>query len=319
MFSIQQTRYWHFIVWAGQIGILQLAKDSNKPAIWALGMASVSLISLIAWASSVWRAKVIADTPTSAIASAAQGYVELKGIASPKPEYIVVGKSGLPCVWFRSVSFRRHKDRWEEIDRTVSDSIFEINDDSDEPCMVDPEYAEIVTSNRRTWYNGDYKHVEEQLFPGQPLYLLGEFSTLTADTGMRELNTSVSLLLAEWKKNQPLLLERFDADRDGKIDFEEWEAARQEAHRQISSQNRHLEHQPGIHIISRPKNGRPFLISNLPEHKLRRRTLLWSWLHLAIFFAALCGAFWIGMEHGVFREWGQDASGEKTAARSSPE
>lgn len=294
-----QSRAWHFILWSSQLGILGLAFNNPKPSILGLSFLSIALAGLVAWIYSVRQTRIIADTPLSTIASAAQGYVKLKGIASPKPEYTVVATGGLPCIWFRCICYRNAGEGWEEFNRVISDSIFEINDNSGEACMVNPEQAEIVTADRNVWYSDNYKYAEELLFPGQQLYVTGEFSTLKADAGLRELNTDVSRLLAEWKKNKPALLERFDKNRDGKIDLEEWETARQEAYRQINLQTGTLDNQPDLHIISNPENGRPFVITNLPEKKLRRRSLLFAWTHLAVFFAGLYGAFWIMAKFGT--------------------
>lgn len=301
MVSAFESRWSQFVL-LGQFGLLASAFSSEKPLVWISTAGIIALISLVSWVSSVRQAKLIADTPTSSIASAAQGYVELKGVASPKPEYLVVGRSGLPCVWFRCVSYRKdgRDNEWREVERTCSDSIFELNDNSGVPCMVDPERAKVLTSNSRTWYSNEYKHVEEQLFPGQPLYVLGEFSTLNPNSGQAEINTEVSLLLAEWKKNRAGLLERFDSNGDGKIDMHEWEQARQAAYHQIGQQNRDMVKQPGIHMISRPKDGRLFLLSNLPEQKLRRLSLIWAWVHLSVFFAGLSAGLILAAKHGLF-------------------
>ncbi len=284
---------------ATQLAILILAFASRNPTAWLLASGAVAIISLFAWISSIWETKVIADTPVLTIASAAQGYVELKGIPSTKPEYILVAKSGLPCVWFRCVTYHKSfgKD-WQEIESVCSDSIFELNDSGGVPCMVDPEHAKIITSNRRTWYHDDYRHVEEQLFPGQPLYLLGEFSTLAADTAEADFETDVSRLLAEWKKDKVQLLKRFDSNGDGKIDMAEWEQARKAAYQEVGRQSRRLSEQPGIHILSRPKNGKLFLISNLSEHALRQTSTFWAWVHLLMFFGNLSGIFWLVLKNG---------------------
>ena len=51
--------------------------------------------------------------------------------------------------------------------------------------------------------------------------------------------------------------------------------------------------QPDINIVSRPRSGELFLISNLDPDKLSRRYLLWSLAHLGIFFGALGGIGWV--------------------------
>jgi hypothetical protein len=73
----------------------------------------------------------------------------------------------------------------------------------------------------------------------------------------------------------------------------EWLLARQAAKREVVKQLREVQAQPDTHIVSRPVDGRLFLISNLPPEKLFRRYLLWSWAHLVVFFCALGGIAWL--------------------------
>ncbi len=159
--------------------------------------------------------------------------------------------------------------------------------------MINPEHADILTTDQNIWYSDNYKYVEDLLFPGQQIYVAGEFSTLTSNSGLQELNTDMSQLLAKWKKNKRALLERFDTNHDGKIDFDEWEVARKEAFQEISQQTSCINEQPNIHIMGCPQNGQPFVISNLPEKKLHRQSLLFAWSYLLVFFTALGGAFWV--------------------------
>jgi hypothetical protein len=56
---------------------------------------------------------------------------------------------------------------------------------------------------------------------------------------------------------------------------------------------REAQAQADINIISRPRAGELFLISNLDQDKLSRRYLLWSWAHLLIFCGALGGIGWL--------------------------
>lgn len=292
---------WHYWVWVGQLGFFNLTLHGENNPLWSLiACAAIALTSLFAWTYSVRRGRAISDTPTSSIASAAQGYAELKGVADNKADNIVVAKSGLPCVWFRCTSYRKGRDGWEVDEHFTSDTTFSITDASGHSCLVDPEGAEIITNNRQTWYTVDYKYVEETLFPGEQLYVLGSFSTLSGNTGQHELKADVSHLLAEWKRDQPWLLERFDKNKDGKIDLQEWEAVRQEAYRQVQQKTQAFQQRPDIHLINRPKSGLPFLISNFPENKLRRHSMLWSLGHLLVFFVGLIAAIWLGVGKGMF-------------------
>lgn len=258
-----------------------------------------AVICFFAWIAAFRRVRTIADIPTSSIASAAQGYVELQGHIGNQAEYHLVGKSGLICVWFSRVSYRQDDyHNWHEFERQTSESIFQLQDASGAACLIDPEHAEVISNHQRTWYQGDIKYVEKLLIPGQPLYVLGEFTTLAPDHGASTIAGEVAHLLKGWKQDPAGLLEHFDSNRDGKIDFNEWEQARQAAHRQVTAQNRHFQQQPGIHLISRPKDRRLFLLSNLAPQQLRQRYLMWSWLYLLMFFAALGGGLKLALLQG---------------------
>lgn len=281
------------------LGLLYLGFRSHDQRWILAACALAAVISLSAWIGALLRARTIADIPTSNIASAAQGYIELQGWASNKPEYYLVGKSGMTCVWFRCISFRKDgNNRWHEFDRQSSESIFELADNSGGVCLIDPEHAEVVSNHQRTWYQDEMKFVEDLLIPGQPLYVLGELTTLAPDHGATTIAGEVSHLLKSWKQDPDGLLQHFDSNRDGKIDLQEWELARQAAHRQVMTQNHHFQRQPGIHLMARPKNRRLFLISNLAPQQLRLRYSIWSWLHLLMFSAAVVIGLKLAMLHG---------------------
>jgi len=293
-----RTGYAGLVTSAGHLLILLVAAKINQPAAWLAAFALIAALSLAVWASAYRRARVIADTPTSRIASAAQGYAEIYGRASSGPEHLVQAKNGsLPCVWFHCVTYRRGSDnKWREISRQVSDTIFEVADGSGS-CMVDPEHAEVITTHHRTWYEGDYKHVERQLFSGDSVYVLGEFATLGGAHTRLDVAADMRELLAEWKRDQPALLQRFDLDGDGAIDLQEWELARRAARREVERQHRELRLKSGVHVMRRPASGQLFLLSNLSPHQLKRRYQWWSIFHLATFFAASAAAAWMLLHH----------------------
>lgn len=91
----------------------------------------------------------------------------------------------------------------------------------------------------------------------------------------------------------PALLRRFDLGSNGMLDMQDWTLARSAARREVEKMRGEAEAQADINIISRPRNGELFLVSNLNQARLLRRYLLWNWAHLLIFFAALGGIEWI--------------------------
>jgi len=287
MLSHLKTGYANRITSAGHLAILLVAWHIGTPPGWAVSLVLISAISFFLWASNLKRNRAIADTPTSKIASAAQGYTELYGPAVKAPEYFAQGgKFSMPCVWYRYVTYQRTADnKWREIARGVSDTLFAIDDGSGH-CLIDPDHAEVITTHSNTSYQGDYKTVEEQLLASDSLYALGEFATISGAGTHLDTKEDVAGLLAEWKKNQPALLQRFDLDGDGRIDVQEWELARRAARREVEKQHRELRQQPGVHLMRAPRDGRMFLLSNLSPQQLKNRYVWWGWFHLLVFFVA---------------------------------
>lgn len=94
-------------------------------------------------------------------------------------------------------------------------------------------------------------------------------------------------MLAEWKKNKPSLLQRFDLNRDGEIDEREWELARAQAKREVEKQHRDLRAQPGFHVLHAPSDGRRFLITNRDPDVMAKSLRLWSWFFMGLFVVSL--------------------------------
>jgi hypothetical protein len=103
----------------------------------------------------------------------------------------------------------------------------------------------------------------------------------------------LNVLLTEWKSDMPKLLEQFDLDNDGKLDEQEWFLVTQAAKREVRKMINEAQSQSDMNILSKPPDGKFFLISNLPQEKLYRRYLFWTWAHLVIFFGSLCGIGWV--------------------------
>jgi len=125
------------------------------------------------------------------------------------------------------------------------------------------------------------------------IYVIGQFRTQGGGGLVFDTNAELGALLAEWKKDMPALLKRFDLDNDGALNDQEWMLARSAARREVAKMMREEQAQSDVNIISRPREGELYLISNLDQKKLSRRYLLWSWAHLAIFFGALAGMGWV--------------------------
>eukprot|EP01030_Chromulinospumella_sphaerica_P021121 gene21121-21051_t len=243
---------------------------------------AIGSVGLLAWAAALRRARAISNIATSRIASAAQGYVELQGrtgITDP----IRSPASQTPCVWYRYRLYERdnHEKEWREVHSETSSATFELNDGSG-VCTIDPDHAEIVGVEVHTRYRDNTKEEEALLHGGRTLYALGEFVTVGGANSVLNLREDVNALLARWKQNPAELQRRFDLNRDGEIDLQEWELARRLATRTVEKEHRGIRAQPGVHMLRAPQDGRLFLLSPLSPQSLRRRYLLWSGLHLAM-------------------------------------
>ena len=280
--------YTDAITSSSYLGVLILALYSHHKHIGQISLILIAAISLFAWISAYKRSRTIADIATSRIGSAAQGYVELYARASVDADNLIKSPlSGISCIWFRyKVYSKENSDReWREVSSGTSDSTFEIQDGTGK-CQVDPDNAEVMSPDRRVSYQGGYKHVEEMLYAGGSIYVLGEYSTIGGANSELSMNDDVSALLTEWKKDPVQLLKRFDLNGDGEIDMQEWELVRHAAIREVEKQHREIRAETGVNIIRAPRDSRMFLISSLSSQKLRQRYMQWSYFHLTILILA---------------------------------
>jgi hypothetical protein len=295
MFIDLRSNYVEAITSCSYLGILAFAAYTYQHNTGVLSLILLVAVSVFAWASAHKRASAIADIATSRIGSAAQGYIELYGRASVNPENLIKSPlSGIDCIWFRYKVYSKdnHDREWRETSSGVSDTTFEISDGSGK-CQVDPDYAEVMSPDTRVSYQGIYKHVEEMLFAGGSIYVLGEFTTIGGANSVLSVREDVSDLLTEWKKDTVQLKKRFDLDGNGEIDMQEWELARNAAIREVEKQHREIRTESGVNIIRAPRDRRLFLISSMSPHKLRQRYQWWSYFHLAVLVLAVVAFFWL--------------------------
>jgi hypothetical protein len=273
----------------GYVGLFMAALQSGAGPVARACLAAAVLLGVVAWSAALRRARAVAHLATSRIASAAQGYVEVMGRASVSPDNLILSPmSGVPCVWYRYRVFSKDNTdkEWRQTDSGVSSATFEIQDETG-VCRVDPDHAEVLGGDVRTSYpNADTKLVEDLLFGGRVVYVLGEFSTLGGANSVLSVRADVSDLLTRWKADDTELKRRFDLDGNGGIDLHEWEQARRLAIKTIEQQHRDIRKEPGMHMLRAPQDGRLFLISALSPQRLRRRFVLWSFFHLGVGLAA---------------------------------
>lgn len=288
---------------AAELLLLALAwrADQHWAIFGTLGL--LAAVGMYGWLRSLLRGRTISDTPTSRIASAAQGYVELQGRGQPLAGTPLLSPlNGFPVLWFRLDTYRRRSraaqpldgleflpgERWELEHRQQSDDSFLLADDSGE-CAVDPTGAEILVDRREVTTRGDRRYIQWVLLRDDPLYVLGEFHTLGSVAPGFDQAVQVRELLSEWKRDRASLLQRFDLDGDGEIDLHEWELARAQARREVRQLHDEVLAAPEAHLVRKPGDNRLYLISNRDPATIARRYRGWSLFHALVFMLA-CGA-----------------------------
>ncbi len=276
-----------------------------------------------------YRGRMIKDTPTAKIRSAAQGYVELEGrglLMDGMP--IVSPVSQRPCLWYKySIAQRRHslgfsnnfsssRNSWEVIESGESDDLFLLNDGSG-LCVIDPDGAAITPSFSKTWYgssmqsSGDrlaqsrqfsfgalggnnYRFTEKRIELNAQLYLLGRFKTVGGRRETLDKSAEIRDLLAQWKKHPQNLLARFDENGDGQIDLQEWQRVMDAASKEINQKAEEGFTQQEMHTLSKPRDSRhPFIISVESQKDILTRYQRFSIGSIMLFFASGISLVWI--------------------------
>jgi hypothetical protein len=202
--------------------------------------------------------------------------VELEGKASLYDGEIVRGPDPEipPMLWYRNHMFSS----WAG---------FIVGDEKGR-CTLDPRGAEVITP--RYSYNHHYYNA---IYPGETIYVLGQLKTLKKQRNDYERNSLISNKLVEWKRNHFSFLDYFDSNKDGKIDEGEMASAQNAATRTVDMQLEEIYQKPATHIVSRPKDGRPFIVSSIhPDeliHRYKRAIIfhLFAWITLSIFVLAM--------------------------------
>lgn len=294
---------------------------------WTVLLAMAALLSLYFSFRNLHRARLIEDTPTSRIRSAHQGYVELIGEAAiMKGEPILAPLSSTPCCWWRYKVEQKNDKGWRTQRTGMSDSLFLLQDETGE-CIIDPEGAQVSPSEKNIWYGpnatpsagpdrgvgtsqsqyrmmginisvhntfgGDYRYTEETIMPGDPLYAIGLFKSIGEIDRQAMREEMIKGRLHQWKADHATLLERFDRNRDGQIDLDEWESVRRSATHEVVREQMQEDQQPTHTLSGTDSNRRPLLISTKEEFDIVRRFRRFAIGTLLGFFALGSIVVWL--------------------------
>ncbi|MBB5320191.1 hypothetical protein [Marinobacter oulmenensis] len=264
--------------------------------------------------SSLRAYRIVADTPTSRIRSAPQGYVELKGQCLPlDPAEPVYGPfTGKPCLWYRAwVEEERgsgdDKD-WVTIYAETDPRPFRLNDGTGEcfvaPCWADMRMRTVTDSFIPGSWGSDMpeplRHVDsgffsrnvrfsEERFEEGEGYVIGHLTTTDGGEGSDEAQ-SVSGFLSNWRTD-------YMAEVEGRPDKHPpnprtmgWVHG-DTAHwigRWLGS----LEHfEAPFHVVGPSEESRrPFIVGKGNEEGIVKR-LRWSWIGFSVGFVISATVF----------------------------
>jgi E3 Ubiquitin ligase len=275
--------------------------SGNEFKFWLIvaGLAAAAAYSFW-YAFKAWsKNRVIEDTPTSRVRSAAQGYVEISGLSLLPPDsHIKAPLTGKPCAWWRyKIEERRSTGRsrsWVTIQSDTSAESF-LLDDGTGQCLIDPRGAEVFPGASDVWYGSSewpevripdgtgifgrladslmtdkYRYTEHRLQAHEHVYAIGAFRSL-GGAGAEDPETAAANLLHDWKKDQAALLARFDSNHDGTLSTGEWELARAAARRQVLDARSAEARPPSVNVLGDPMDGRAFLLAASDGETLARR------------------------------------------------
>lgn len=256
------------------------------------------------------RFRFIRDTATSRVVSAAQGYVELKGLGEMlEGGNIVSPFSQRRCLWYQcKIEVKRSSGKrsfWVEESNDISEEVFLLRDETGD-CVVIPDGAQVIPSQQRVWYGsgrqsmyqsnlnqsvlsrwigfGNYRFTEKLIMVADSLYVIGEFESVRKSINEQSIQQQTDDLVKFWKTQPMRFLKPFDRDNNNKIEKKEWKQIREQAYLQVMSQHQ----QPLIHTISRGSEKKhPFIISALPEEELLKKKRIYLVLYLVLFFGLL--------------------------------
>ncbi len=311
----------------------QIIHADQAGIIFFLGlMIILCAVSLYAIFRFFHRYRMIADTPTSRIRSAHQGYVELEGegrLMQGQP--IISPLSKKKCLWYKFKIEERvreydigpsnmhalSKTSWETVNSGTSDNLFLLIDETG-TCVVDPEDATVTPSFSKTWYGereyqvtditsadgilgllkvgnrNKYRFTEQRIDIGDYLYVLGRFNSIGGRRENFDKKAEVRDLLAKWKKMPDLIRARFDENDDGEIDMHEWQKVVEAAEQRVDKDLTERLVDQEIHTISKPIDSRrPFIISVENQEDIIRKYRRFSIGSLLGFFLSGITFFWV--------------------------
>ncbi|MDF0606570.1 hypothetical protein HZU77_013050 [Neisseriaceae bacterium TC5R-5] len=262
---------------------------SQQRSIYAL--PALCAVAVLGWYLNQRRYRLITDTPRSRLSSAALGRVELHGRAYCHPHAVNYSPlSARRCVWYRcwrledenrqSLPFLRAwlgQPDYGMHSETSSDSF--LLQDGEQQAIVLPEGAEVLPSHQHSWQEEGAQLTEEWIEEGELLYISARLEPLAQRSGTLDVRLDIGQKLAEWKQDRHRLLQRFDQNRDGQLDQQEWQAARAAAQVEVEQQLQEQAQSGPNLLLQQSNDGLPFLITTLTPQASANLFRRLAWLH----------------------------------------
>ncbi|GAA5160615.1 hypothetical protein [Viridibacterium curvum] len=279
----------HALLLCFQIACIALAGWKPAGASAWLAALALGLSSAIGWLRALYILRQIGDTPVSRVASAAQGFVALRGQGRPLSGLPLLSPyNGLPVLWYRVLIEERRDDNWHEVSDEESEACFLLEDDTG-TCAIDPAGAELHPAHRDCEIRGDQRVTQWCLLDRETLFVLGDFRTLHGESLTRSEREAVRDILADWKLDRPELLRRFDTNGDGELCETEWEQARAAAQQEARRERIEADQAASVHVVRKPTGSRPYIVSAVKPWRLNFPHRAWCGLHTALFLLACAG------------------------------
>lgn len=266
--------------------LLVMLRAADALPWWLIAAPALAFLGTIfwSWVASYRRLQALEDYPLSKIASAPQGYVSLEGRASLFPgKPLDSPLTHRPCCWYsyKVVELDDERRNRSADEHDTSEWSFMMSDGSGE-CVVDPKGAKLISVRVKKWRLDNFSYTEQLILPGDPLLVLGAFTTSGSTVSEHDVEFQVGQLIAEWKKDMPALIQRFDLDSSGRISDQKWEQVRMQARSDVEAELARNPPQPQ-NRISNPGVERSFIISAKSRRQLERDMTIWVWIHLSCF------------------------------------
>lgn len=258
---------------------------------WCLMLYGI-FAGFIVWQHGLSYSRLIQDVPTSEIATAAQGYVELCGKATQFEDQKGQGSSSLPILWIRKELSARTDISdtrafpfnlfYTPVAVEESQTPFAIVDKTGTACIL-PNGADVIVSRKHVRYHDNQRITEETILPGDELYVVG---TLSSHTSTFPYEEKLERLLNSWDRD-PVASAKFDQNRDGRLSPNEWREMHLHAQMTVAREQNEFADTGQRHLVYCPSDGRRFVISTLSPEKLAGHYFFNMAIGLMLFIACL--------------------------------